>query len=343
MSLRTGKWAQKEIHELTRLYKAGVPRADICLRLNRSYESVNSAIVHHALKRDPIKTSFKEVKEPPPKFRPVQIRLPKLSRRPLSTADLLSLHWSDTHFPFQDEHAIEVLYRLAGLAKPDELYIQGDLIDFWQISDHRPPLEHTLKPEQIDIQDSLNAAAAHLATAQRESGAAKYFYLAGNHEDRWERLLTHIQRDSRIRYILGLQAIKDTLTLPYLLGLKNWEYRSYLASQPLVVRDRLVVTHGHRLGKWPSRMELEQYGKSVIHGHTHRIQSYTIRDLTGTNAAWNIGCLCSFDMHWTRQPDWHHGFALVSWRKIDHDWYFSIEQIRIHDGKAIWRDKVIRV
>ena len=84
----------------------------------------------------------------------------------------------------------------------------------------------------------------------------------------------------------------------------------------------------------------DKYGKNVIFGHMHRVQNYTRRDLKGQEAGWCIGCLCTLDPHYDSFANWHQGFAVVNWRQVHGEWFFSVEQIRIHDGVAIWRDKV---
>lgn len=280
-----------------------------------------------------------------PKLRPIHIELP--TREPVKTSPVeqVSLHWGDTHFPFEDEAAVDILYQIAHDLQPDILVCHGDIGDMWQISDHRPPIENTLKLDQINMQSTLEQMVAHLGTmATLAKPGAQKIYLEGNHEERWSRLLGDIQRHPKYRHLLLIPEVAEVLTMPYLLGLENLGYRyiPYYQGDRTVLNDKLLVMHGYKTNKWVTRGTLEAYGKSAMFGHTHRIQSFTKRDLAGTDAAWNIGCLCTLNPDWRQHTDWAHGFAVVTWRKLNDAWLFNVEQIRIHDGVAIWRDRVYK-
>jgi hypothetical protein len=73
-------------------------------------------------------------------------------------------------------------------------------------------------------------------------------------------------------------------------------------------------------------------------GHTHRIGGYTQRIYEGSLSWWGLGCLCSLQtQNYINHPNWQQGFALVNWAK-DKETY-SVERVRVHDGKAIFRGK----
>jgi hypothetical protein len=281
-----------------------------------------------------------------PKLRPIELNLPKVPKAHLDSVDHVSLHWGDTHFPFEDRRAIFILYQIAQMLKPSVLVCHGDVGDLWQISDHRPPIEKNLKPHQIDLQETISQMAEHLGIMESvgQKGARK-IYLEGNHEERWNRTLSDIQRHPKFRHLLMIPKISEVLNLPYLLGTKDrgWEYYPYYnGGDGVLLHDRLLVMHGYKSTTWVSRQALNDYGKSAMFGHSHRIQSFTKRDLAGTDAAWNIGCLCDINPHWRQHADWAQGFAVVTWKRIDGNWLFNTEQIRIHEGRAIWRDHILK-
>lgn len=279
------------------------------------------------------------------KITPIQITIPvRAPVKPLS-ADDVSIHWSDVHFPFQDSRAVEILYQITQDIQPSILAAQGDILDFWQLSHHRPPLEVKLKPHQIDLQSNLEAAAEHLGimSSLAQPDAPKYLPY-GNHEDRWNRKLAEFQNDPRTRQLMMLPKINEVMNLDYQLGLKEsgWESYEYMGGRPKILNDRLLIIHGHKSTKWASRSLLEDYGKSLIFGHSHRIQDFTKTYTTGQIAAWNIGCLCDTNPHWRPHVDWAQGFAVVTWKKLNSKWYFNVEQVRIHEGIGIYRDKIYR-
>jgi len=277
-------------------------------------------------------------------LRPVRLVLPPRPKpkRAAPTDEGVSLHWGDVHFPFHDEAALSILYQLADKVQPTELVCHGDMVDFWQISDHRPPLEKNLKPHQIDLQESINLAAMHQAEMARIAPSATKYYLEGNHEDRFARILTKMQMDYRLRSLMRIPQISEVMSLDYLLELDDWETYSYTGRHKPVLKDRLLCIHGYSATVWASRATLDTYGKSVIFGHTHRIQNFTKRDLNGSISAWNIGCLCNLNPHYQQHTNWSQGFAVVTWKQVDREWLFNVEQVRIHDGRAVWRDNLIK-
>lgn len=278
-----------------------------------------------------------------PQYEEHQIPIVDPTLKPPDSPDEVSLHWSDTHFPFHDPAAINCLYAIASDVRPTTLVMQGDLIDLWQISHHRPPLETKLLPHQIDIQESINQAVNHLGimSTMVKPGAQKTL-LFGNHEDRFERLLADMQLNTKTMSLMRLPKIQEVLSLDYILGLEEtgWDGHNYLEGDRFLLHDRLLCIHGYRSNIHSAKSHLTDYGKSVIFGHSHRIQNWTSRDLRGTDAAWNMGCLCELDPHWRSRPNWHQGFAVVTWKKLNGGWLYSVEQVRIHDGVAIFRDKV---
>lgn len=277
-----------------------------------------------------------------PHFQPVRHNLPDRKPPSESSVQQISLHWSDVHFPFHDPKALSILYQITDEVKPDTLVCHGDIADMWQLSDFRPPLHKKLKADQIDIQDTLEMTSEHMARMVSLSNPSWKIFLMGNHEERWNKLMASIQQDAKYGQLLKIPKINEVLNLDYLLGLteNGWAFSEYLEGDGTVLHDRLLIIHGYKATVWASRGHLQSYGKNVMFGHSHRIQNFTKSDLHGTNSGWNIGCLCDLKPHWRQRPDWHQGFALVNWAQIDGKWYFQVEQIRIHDGICVWRDKV---
>lgn len=109
-----------------------------------------------------------------------------------------------------------------------------------------------------------------------------------------------------------------------------------------VLFDRLILTHGEvvRSGSGESaKAEYRKYGKSGMSGHTHRRGVYEHRDYNGFHAWWELGCLCLIRDDYTTFPDWQQGFAVVTWS--DDRSEFAVEEIRIHEGKAWFRGRLL--
>ena len=219
------------------------------------------------------------------------------------------------------------------------------MLDLWQLSSHRPPIEKTLEPDEIDLQGNINMVAEHLGIMESLAQPdAKKYWNDGNHEDRFERAMVEIQQSMRLRYLMAIPDISSSLTTDSLLGLtkRGWKTKKYLTGDNIVLFNRLLLIHGHKTTVWASRSLLSDYGISLMFGHSHRIQNFTKGDLNGQIAAWNIGCLCDVDPHWRPHTDWAQGFAVVHWKEVDGQWFFDVQQVRIHEGLGMYNGKVFK-
>ena len=280
-----------------------------------------------------------------PVIRPVVVEPAVAPVRRSQPASYSMLVWGDTHFPYQDDKAIDILYQITAELKPHSLVCIGDVFDFAALSTHRPPEEET----DEDFQTTINQGVQHLATMVKLAEPSECYFIQGNHEDRWDRLLLEARRDTRLRQIMQIPALRKALTFADVVGFEDmgYKYTAYTSTsagrhQAEIFHNRLVIVHGDISNKWATRNMLDRYGTSVIFGHSHRIQNFTRRDLKGQESAWNIGCLCLLDQHYTKFTDWGHAFAVVDWTQIDGKWYFNVDTIRIHDGMTVWRGKTYR-
>ena len=273
-----------------------------------------------------------------PVMRPVRIDMPEVQPAAPLPSTYTTLVWGDVQYPFEDSAAVNVLYEITEDLKPEMLVCLGDLFDFYELSDFRAE-----KDVPDDLQDTVNRGVEHLAIMRSLAapGVTAYF-LGGNHEDRWDRLFERTRQDVRWRQLLKLPKVRRALEFAEIVGFEDlgYEYRPYVGGEELILNDTLVIAHGRHATTYEARHTMERYGMSTIFGHTHRIQSFTKRDLKGQEAGWNIGCLCLLKRDFRPLNNWAHGFAVVTWHEHEGDWLYNVEQVRIHDGIAIFRDKV---
>lgn len=336
-------WSTEEDRKLARMWLADEPPRtvrEIADELEKSKSAVDRRIAALDLrghKGDRRKYEELTGVALEPAIRPVRISLPPSPKRRSTPTEYSTLVWTDVHYPFHDNDAVSIVRQVAADLKPYRLVCMGDVFDFAELSDHRPP-----KDEMPDFQETINAGTRHLADIRAISGAEEAIFLGGNHEDRWDRMLVQARRDPRFRQLLKLPKIKRALDFEEVIGFEElgYEYRPYTEATAYLENETLLYTHGDKANKHVAAGMLRKYGKNVMFGHMHRIQNFTSRDLKGQEAGWCIGCLCTLDPHYSIFADWHQGFAVVNWQKVRGEWFFSVEQIRIHDGVAIWRDKV---
>lgn len=335
-------WSAEEDRKLARMWCAEDPprsTREIAADLDKSKSAVDRRV--HALglrghKGDRAHYERMTGVSLDPVFKPVRVEPQQWpERRSLPKDEVKLLFWSDVHFPFQDDSSLCVMMQIAEDFQPDILVAGGDFFDFFELSDHRAP-----KDIEPDIQETLNQGVAHLAAMRGIKSVKEAWFLGGNHEDRWDRMMEKTRRDVRFRELLKIPSIRAAMEFEEIVGFDElgYEYIPYVESRPLVI-DGLVFTHGDRTNKHVAMSMVQKYGKSVIFGHMHRIQNFTQRDLKGQDAGWCVGCLCTLDPHYSIMADWHQGFVTVTFS----NGLFNVEQVRIHkDGEqsvALWRDQ----
>lgn len=344
-------WSPEEDSKLLRMWlRDSCTQREIADHLEKSTSSVSRRVGKLGVRgeRGNVKLYMElEGEAAEPKLQPVQVELPKREPTTPEPAQYMTVHWGDVQIPFQDPRAEDVFFQILQDVQPRGLYAMGDILDCWQISDYRPPDERNMRPDQLNIQDNIEATATHLMTAQLVSGAQDLVFFEGNHEERWTRMLRDLQTNYKYRNLMQIPRLQEALSLEYLLGLEDsgWDYLDYTNDQPIVLNDRLVLLHGYKNNKWVTRSMLDEFGKSTLFCHGHRIQNFTRSDLNGTNSAWMIGSLCEPVQHYGEHGAGygHQGFAVVSWCKDgDAGWLFDVEQVRIHDGRAVWRGREYR-
>jgi predicted phosphodiesterase len=204
---------------------------------------------------------------------------------------------SDMHCPFHDSASLSSVKALIAHVRPDYLVFNGDIIDNYNISsfDKNPKRTHGWIQAEIDITYEV---LKWLVEAAPES--TKLFYISGNHEDRYERMLN---RDPNLASMRALGFIEN-LRLEEL----NIQY-----VKELVLYKKLLIKHGALVGKYAAARELDSEGLFGVSGHVHRNQLQS-RMLRNGHITWVcVGHLCDVaQMDYIKYtPDWQQSVALV--------------------------------
>lgn len=160
----------------------------------------------------------------------------------------------DTHLPYHDKKAVQLLYKVARSFQPNIIVTLGDYADFYSVSSHsKDPnrvnkLEKELEVvnENLDILDSFKAK--------------RKVFIAGNHENRLERYLADKAPE-----------LFNVVTIPELLKLKKrgWEYVPYKMDIKI---GQLYYTHDVGVaGRNAAYSALATYQGNIVTGHTHRM------------------------------------------------------------------------
>lgn len=232
----------------------------------------------------------------------------------------------DTHSNNHDKKAWSCMLDVVSQFRPDEVVYLGDFWDCYSVSDFTKNPSYNFQL----LEEELKAGRELLSQVERISRAKSYVFLAGNHEARIDRYIatyaSKLAGNLVTREILGVP--KHYKWFPY--GMKN-HYNM----------GKLIATHGTLCGQNPAAAMVKKYGCSVVFGHTHGCQEYTIRNAKGENfTAYNIGWLGdeSAAEYIQNFPNWSHGFGIAHF-KPNGEFYF--QTITIKNYECVFNNTLI--
>ena len=152
-----------------------------------------------------------------------------------------------------------------------------------------------------------------------EKCSGSLIYLEGNHEDRLR------------RRVEATPEFEGLLTWKRLL---KFDVKPQIEQPIRLEKSHLWVLHGQNYSIHFCANNAKQYMINTACGHTHRIQSFSMRGLDKEIGAWGIGCLCDKNPEYLngRMNSWQHGFAIIDiWGKN-----FTFHNIHMVDNKFVW-------
>lgn len=243
----------------------------------------------------------------------------------MDTSYETSLYISDLHIPYQDKDAVRIMLDFTKWFKPSNIFICGDLVDFYSIS-------HFLRsPDRIDtIQSDLDESVAFLSDLRHVAPKANITLLEGNHEARLTKYIW-----SKAPELSGIRGLK----IQELLNLEKFNI-SWVGQLEVCNYHGFIIEHGDIVRKhsgYTARGMMEKRGCSGISGHTHRLGSHYTTNMGGDYVWFENGCLCNRNPEYIKAPNWQVGYSVGFFKKTNHR--FVMEQICITDGKAVYAGK----
>lgn len=171
---------------------------------------------------------------------------------------------SDTHRPYHDERAWQLMLRVGKKLKPYHIVSIGDLADFYSVSSHSKNPDRALKldAELADVNKGLDELDA--------LGAKSKKFIAGNHCDRLTRYLQ--DKAPELFNVVGIPEL-------FKLEERGWQYTPYKDDTKV---GRVNFTHDvAAAGRNAVFKALDTYQHSVVTGHTHRMQYVVEGNATG--------------------------------------------------------------
>lgn len=178
----------------------------------------------------------------------------------------------------------------------------GDLLEGDAISGHNKGKPKLVEGERLEADYAM--ANALLCEVEAAAPKAKIALLKGNHEYRVDRYIEeHPALDGLINVEKGLR-IADRPRVQLI--------DCYPAGE-LYNIGKLYFTHGTYCGGNPCKKHLDVYGVNIVFGHTHEVGIYSKVTYGKGKAlsAYNLGCLCRYDMAYLegRPTNWQHAIG----------------------------------
>lgn len=211
---------------------------------------------------------------------------------------------SDFHiWPGARSTAQRAFIKFADDVRPAGVIINGDLMDFPQISRHPQGWEATPTPAQ-----EIEAAQDYLSDLQKATKRGLKAWPLGNHDYRMESYIA--QNAAMLRGLKGIH-------------LHDHVNPMWTKCIGVMVNHGLpgatMVKHRFRSGIHAPRTNTANAGISIVTGHLHSQKVMPMTDYQGDRYGVDTGC-CADPAH--RQflyaednpLDWRSGFALLTWR-----------------------------
>lgn len=218
---------------------------------------------------------------------------------------------SDIHIPFQHNVALTLALTHLKARGIDILYLNGDIIDAYEISSFERD------PSKKNFVEEIRLCRAFLETLVQEFPGVQIYYKEGNHE---ARLTTFLRRkapellgfevlDYKHLLGLGVPTIKNEPALPIV----------HVPSKVITHFGKIIVVHGHEFAKGftapvnPARGFFMKGKANVIGGHHHQDSSHSENTLSGKQlVAYSTGHLADPNPEYHPHNNWSHGFADIT-------------------------------
>jgi len=197
--------------------------------------------------------------------------------------------------------------------KPNEIIILGDFMEVEALSSYDLSKQRKIEGKRYEEEIAVANKELDWLTAH----CKRITYLEGNHEYRVERYLDdHSELE-------GMLEVAKRLNLAQR-GIK-WH-----KINKLIKRGKLYFTHGVYYGKYFAKKTVEEYGCSIVVGHTHRFQVHTMypKMQKYPMVCYGLGCLGDTDPAYKKDcPTGHlNQFAVC---EIGNKGYFNLYPITI--------------
>jgi len=229
---------------------------------------------------------------------------------------------NDLHLPYHDVEAITAVLDFAKKEKPDFIFINGDLVDFHQISYFEK------NPKNKSFATELSVLKQFFEILQAKFKCKIYFKF-GNHEERYQKFLWQ-----KAKELVGVEEFELANIIKT--RANNIEI---IDNKRIVMIGKLPFIHGHETGRGifnpvnAARGLMLRAKHSAVKGDCHNTSEHPTKTIMGKlMMAWSVGCLCGLTPQWLPINEWNHGFAMIN---VEKNGDYKFRNYRIQDGKIL--------
>lgn len=231
---------------------------------------------------------------------------------------------SDLHVPYHDVEALSVAINYGKEHKINCIFLNGDLMDFFQIS------RFMKVKRKRSVAEELESARAVLDVLNREFPGIPIFFLKGNHDNRLEHYLA-----DKAPELLDMEEFR----LEELLDAKK--HNMHVIDDHVLCRiGKLSVTHGHLLLRGffapvnAARGTFLRAKSSTLISHVHKVSMHTETTINQkTIVTYSTGCLCELNPEYAPfANNYSHGFAHV---RTQPSGQYRVKNLQILNGVII--------
>lgn len=307
--------------EFTRLYNELGP-SKLAKRLNCTIRSV-------FYRRRTIEDRIGAPLVGPPNYRNTREHVEHEPRIHHTVENGVVLIGSDAHiWPGDPSVGMRAFLKFTKELQPSLLILNGDVLDFPQISRH-PPIGHQYLP---DVQDEIECAQEQLHKLELATKkSTKLVWTLGNHDARFE---------------TRLATIAPEFAKLHGHSLKNY-FPNWAGCWSCWINHDVVVKHRWKGGIHAPHNNTVGAGKTMVTGHLHSAKVTPYSDYNGTRYGVDSGCLADpngrpfLDYTEDNPRNWRQGFVILTFK--DKKLLFP-ELVTVWGNDSIqFRGKIIKV
>ena len=231
---------------------------------------------------------------------------------------------SDIHVPYHCNLTLTAAIDLFSKKGIDTLLINGDGIDFYQLSRFEKDHRKRSFAEELDI-------FAEVVLILKKELKCKIIFKLGNHEERYDSFLFR-----KAHELVGVPEFRFEEVIKKRIG----QDVEIVGDKRIIYANELDIIHGHEFVQGifsPVNVArgLQLRAKTnAIQGHNHQTSEHTETNLRGViKTTWSMACCCELHPQFMPINRWNNGMAYVELDRNGID--FSVENYRTLKGKIL--------